>query len=212
MVRSSMLLQQPFHAGEPHTAAPAGPARAPSMRMTGKEKASTSSHSLALSGTMEKMSAGWRVRGCSRQWKSRMSRHRGQAGQLLSRPAAKPCRAAGRSGCQHAGPAGAPRTREEGDVEDEGVQAQADAHGHQQPGVAPHRHLQQRVVLRQRVHGVAGRRGVGVGWGGTGWQGAGGRWDHARQRRLLASACSSRSVPPQASPPANHQPALTASR
>ena len=35
-------------------------------------------------------------------------------------------------------------------IEDEEVQAEGQRHGHQQPGVAPRRHLQQRVVLHMQ--------------------------------------------------------------
>ena len=40
-------------------------------------------------------------------------------------------------------------------VEDEEVQAEGERHGHQQPGVAPRRHLQQRVVLRSSARDLS---------------------------------------------------------
>ena len=108
------------------------------------------------------------------------------------------------------------RTSEEGDVEDEGVQPQRHRHGHQQPGVAPHRHAEQAVVLGQSVGGVTAWEGV---WGGVGGGGVhvcvgrGCACECARGRRgrERASPCAS---PPHLCPPPTHTHtrALTASR
>lgn len=84
--------------------------------------------------------------------------------------------------------------------QDQRVQAQGDGHGHQQPGVAPDRHLNQGLLVAERIGGVAAvQRERGEGQGrvsvGQAWR-ASGRAQHVqawaapvRWARPRASTC-----------------------